>query len=205
VAAYDLAELSQDLLAVIAAMDAGPVHVVGHSFGGLSARAAAIEDPTAFLTLTLLCSGPGPIGGAEAVRARQLEAALQQYDLPDIWVVIGSLAEANGEYDGVPPAIRAFLRRRFLSNAAAGMLAMVRQLLDTPDRTDELAKTGVPLLVAYGKDDYVWLPAEQSATAARLGARDEVIRGAGHSPAVQEPLATASLLDGFWRASASPE
>jgi len=52
--------------------------------------------------------------------------------------------------------------------------------------------------VAYGEDDYVWSPAEQSCMAERLGARSEVIRGAAHSPAVEQPTATAALLAEFW-------
>jgi pimeloyl-ACP methyl ester carboxylesterase len=198
VAAYRLDELAQDLLAVAGRLSDGPVHLVGHSFGGLAVRAAVLSDPDTVRSVTLLSSGPGPISGHEAERARLLEAALQQYDLAYIWQIVDATARTDHEYDGVAPEVREFLRRRFLANAKSALLAMVRTLLDTPDRTDELAKTGLPLLVAYGEGDYVWTPAEQSRMARRLGARDEVIRGARHSPAAERPHAAAALLTRFW-------
>jgi pimeloyl-ACP methyl ester carboxylesterase len=198
VAAYALDELGLDLLAVAGRLGDGPVHLVGHSFGGLAVRTAALGDPDAVRSVTLLCSGPGPISGHEAEKARLLEAALQQYDLADIWLIIEAAAETDHQYDGVAPEVRDFLRRRFVGNAKAALLGMARTLLATPDRTEELAKTGLPLLVAYGESDDTWSPAEQSRMAGRLGARDEVIRGAGHSPAVEQPHATAALLTEFW-------
>jgi len=198
VAAYGLDELGRDLIAVARQLGDGPVHLVGHSFGGLAVRAAVLSDPDSVRSVTLLCSGPGPVSGPEAEKVRLLEAALQQYDLAEIWQIMDATARTEHRYDGVAPEVREFLRRRFVGNAKPGLLGMARALLDTPDRTEELAKTGLPLLVAYGESDDTWTPAEQSRMAERLDARDEVIRGAGHSPAVEQPLATAALLTDFW-------
>jgi pimeloyl-ACP methyl ester carboxylesterase len=119
-------------------------------------------------------------------------------ELSDIWEIIERLGEAS-QAPTLPPEVRAFVRRRFLANAKAGLLGMVRQLLATPDRTDELGGSGVPVLVAYGEADYVWLPAEQATMAERLGAAHEVIPGAAHSPAVEQPERTSAILDAFWR------
>ena len=49
-----------------------------------------------------------------------------------------------------------------------------------------------------GALDDVWDPAEFSALAERLGAVSVEIPGAGHSAAVEEPLAMAEALDAFW-------
>jgi pimeloyl-ACP methyl ester carboxylesterase len=198
VAAYDLTELGLDLLAVAAAENAGPVHLVGHSFGGLVVRAAALARPAAVASVTLLCSGPGPIAGHEAERARTLAFALTTFSLDDIWAYASSTARASGEYDDIDPDVVEFMRRRFTQGSHAGMAGMVAQLLDTPDRTDALARAGLPLLVAYGEDDYIWPPAEQEEMARRLGARHEILRGAAHSPAVERPLETARVLWEFW-------
>ena len=49
-AAYTVAELAGDVLAVARAAAGGtgrPLHLVGHSFGGLVARAAVLADPAA--------------------------------------------------------------------------------------------------------------------------------------------------------------
>ena len=45
--------LADDVLAVLAGL-AGPAHLVGHSFGGLVTRAAALADPSALRSLTLI-------------------------------------------------------------------------------------------------------------------------------------------------------
>jgi pimeloyl-ACP methyl ester carboxylesterase len=197
-AAYELEELALDVLALGAAIADGRPHLVGHSFGGLVARSAALLDPQAVRSVALLCSGPGPVSGQEAEKARLLEAALQRHDLAEIWKIMDGIARASNGYDGVPPEVQEFLRRRFLGSSAAGLLAMVRTALSVADRTEDLAKIGLPLLVAYGEADYTWLPAEQSLMARRLRAAEHVIRGAAHSPAVQQPETTAAVLADFW-------
>src|SRR5258707_8990048 len=62
-AGYELDQLAADIVAAAGAIatDAGRVHLLGHSFGGLVARHAVIGTPAAFLSLTLLGSGPGTI------------------------------------------------------------------------------------------------------------------------------------------------
>lgn len=199
-AAYDLDELGADLLAAADALGDGPVHLVGHSFGGLAVRAATIAAPAQVRSATLLCSGPAGIPEQEAAKAQLLRELLAEVELPEIWAMISAMAEANGERAGVSPEVVDFLGRRFTSSTPTGMSAMAAQLLDTADRTDELAATGVPLLVAYGAEDFIWPPAEQAEMARRLGARHEVITGAAHSPAVERPAQTSALLDDFWQA-----
>lgn len=200
--AYDLAELGADLVAIAEAAGGGPVHLVGHSFGGLVVQAAVLGAPAAVRSATLLCSGPAAIPDPEATKCRMLLDLLAELDLPDIWAFVSSMAEANEEYTGVGSDVVDFMARRFLSSAKAGLTAMGTHLLEARDRCAELAATGVPLLVAYGEDDYIWPPAEQAAMAARLGARHEVIPGAAHSPAVQNPDAFARLMIDFFAAPA---
>lgn len=197
-AAYDLEALGADLIAVVAAAGDGPVHLVGHSFGGLSSRAAAIAAPAAFRSVTLLCSGPGAVPEDEANKARLLLELLTELELPQIWALVSSAAEANGERADVPAEVVEFMGRRFLGSAKAGLAAMGAQLIATADRTCELAATDLPTLVAYGEDDFIWPLAEQDDMARRLGARLEVIRGAAHSPAVQRPAELVAVLTDFW-------
>jgi pimeloyl-ACP methyl ester carboxylesterase len=52
--------------------------------------------------------------------------------------------------------------------------------------------------VLHGADDDVWTPSEQKHMADRLGAACTAIPGAGHSPAVDDPAATATALDAWW-------
>ena len=72
-------------------------------------------------------------------------------------------------------------------------------VVDEPDRVDELAATGLPLLVLTGSGDDAFPLEAQAEMARRLGASYVEVPDAGHSPAVENPAATAAALISFWR------
>src|SRR5271166_2911629 len=76
--AYAAAELAADMLAIADAVakDADGVHLVGHSMGGLIAREAVLHQAAAFLSLTLLGSGPAALGGERAATLTDVVALL---------------------------------------------------------------------------------------------------------------------------------
>jgi pimeloyl-ACP methyl ester carboxylesterase len=191
-ATYGLEALAGDLLEV---MGDEPAHVVGHSFGGLVSRLAAIREPGRFASLTLLDSGPSAIPGERAERVRTLRPVLLDGGKPAVWERMVELS-AGGEPS--PEEIGAFMRARFFASSATGLLVMGDTLLAESDRTEHLRGTGIPLLVAYGEDDDAWPPAVQHEMAHRLGAEHAVIAGARHSPPVEQADATASVLLEFW-------
>ena len=194
--AYTPDALAASLLAVAGQL--GRPHLVGHSFGGLVARAAVIAAPDAARSLVLLDSGPAAIGGDRRARMAALEPVLAAGGLPAVYDALQTMAAADPVWMALPAAHKAFLRRRFLAGSATGLQGMGDALRSEPDRTDELKATGIPLLVAYGEHDDAWAPAVQAQMAARLGAETVVIAGAIHSPAVQQPGPTARALLDFW-------
>jgi pimeloyl-ACP methyl ester carboxylesterase len=198
---YGVAELAGDLLAVGRALRAdvgGPVHLVGHSFGGLVARAAVVTDPTLFASLTLLGSGPSRLTGRRAELLDHLAPLLEAGGVELVHTTMEQLAMTDPRAQAVPEATRRFLATRFLRNAAAGLRGMADAMLTEPDRVTELAAAGVPVLVAHGEADDAWLPSVQADMARRLGARHEVIDGSIHSPAVENPPRTVAVLLDFW-------
>jgi pimeloyl-ACP methyl ester carboxylesterase len=200
-AAYTVAELAGDLLAVAARLreeSPGPLHLVGHSFGGLVARAAVLADPAAVTSLTLLGSGPARLTGHRAELLDHLGPLLESGGVPAVHEAMEQLAMTDPRAQAVPAATRAFLTRRFLRNNAAGLRGMADAMLSEPDRVPKLAATGVPVLVAHGEADDAWTPAAQAEMARRLGARHEVIPGSIHSPAVENPPRTLDVLLDFW-------
>lgn len=198
-AAYGVQALATDLLHALDVVGAPGVHVVGHSFGGLVARAAVIRRPERFASLTLLCSGPAAISGLRAQRIRTLEPLLRRGGLAGVLPAM-ELEWRAARQAGTPSAVVEFLRTRFLTSSAAGLEGMGTALLTEPDRVAELAATGVPVLVAYGEDDDAWPPTVQAQMAARLGAPVEVIAGAAHSPAAEAPAVIAAALLRFFSA-----
>jgi len=207
-------QLASDLVAVaatITADDAGQVHLLGHSFGGLIARQAVLAEPAAFGSLTLLGSGPGTIGGGRAHALRDVLAFLQPAE-GDVGALRGRIIQIwdnqlgpQAQAEGTPQHIIDFLRDRALRSCPVGLAEMARQLLDFPDRTSELAAIGpLPILVSYGENDDAWPPDAQDLMAKQLGAERICIPGAGHSPAVEAPETTASMLTTFWNHAEPP-
>ncbi|MGR7023735.1 alpha/beta fold hydrolase [Geodermatophilus sp. URMC 62] len=199
-AAYSVAELAADVVAVAHLLreETGPVHLLGHSFGGLVARAAVLADPGAFRSLTLLGSGPSRLTGPRADLLAHLGPLLDAGGVPLVHATLEELAMTDPRAQAVPEPTRAFYARRFLATGAAGLRGMADAMTTEPDQVAELAATGVPVLVVHGEADDAWTPAAQADMAARLGARHEVVPAAVHSPAIENPPRTLEVLESFW-------
>jgi len=204
---YALDQLADDIVAVAAAIagDSGGVHLLGHSFGGIVARQAALGAPSAFLSLTLLGSGPAAIGGDRAGALRDLLGYLEPANgdveamRPMIETLWHGQLRPQAEIDGTPPEVIGFLAERARLTCPLGLTVMAGHLLTCPDRTDELAGIDeLPVLVSYGENDDAWPPDVQDLMAKRLGAERVCIPGAAHSPAVEAPETTAAMLTAFW-------
>jgi len=195
-AAYTPDRLAASVLAVAAGLDRPDL--IGHSYGGLVCRAAVIADPDAARSLVLMASGPSAIGGDRKERMAALEPVLAAGGLPAVYDALAVLAAGDPAWVALPAEHKTFLRTRFVAGSPAGLQGMGDALRAEPDRTGELRATGVPTLVLYGEHDDAWSPAVQAEMAARLGTRTVVIAGAIHSPAAQQPEATARALREFW-------
>lgn len=187
-----------------------PLHLVGHSFGGLVAQAVmrrhlkdldAGDTERLFASLTLLASGPAAVPGELQVLAAQFVALLPATPLDTIWEHKESLDRANG---WLPPSpeVHQFLRRRFTSNNPFALQAKAEILVRIHDGVDELSAAaqavGLPILVAYGEDDDRWTPQEQEDMASRLGARRVRWPGIGHSPNAEQPEMCSAALAAYF-------
>ena len=209
---YTSSALASDIIALLRAT--GARHLLGHSYGGLIAREAALAGaPNGITSLTLMSTGPGALTGPRAEELMGmldylgvkdggvLELARLQAGISEIWQ---SYLEPEAAAAGVPGPIVAFLAKRMLGNDPAGLVLMARHLLAAEDRTAELAGLrDLPILVIYGENDNSWSPDTQEAMATRLGARRVCIPGALHSPAVEAPATTAGALTHFWNSAES--
>lgn len=206
---YRVAALAADLAAIADWLPTGeqPIHLLGHSFGGLVAQDFAVGHRDRIGSLTLMSSGPGALTGPRAAVLRAVLASLDADAPGGLAAGIQRLWDAEMEpaavADGVPTDIIGFLRTRMLSSCPTGLTTMATELLACPDRTAEVAELAAPGLVLYGEDDDAWAPAIQDDMAKRLGADRVCIPGAAHSPAVEAPATTAGILTEFWNAAES--
>ena len=193
--AYGMSDFAGDLISIAEAWagTTGRVHLVGHSFGGIVARAAVVKRSDLFASVTLFCSGravydwmntlpildPLPTGPG----ARQ--QVLRTY-FPDM----------NFDEPGVGWA--EFQRIRALDTASENLVGIARILSQLRPDTPALAATGVPVHVLYGDQDEIWPPSWYAEEAADLGARESIIRGGTHSPQLQFPRQWAELASSYW-------
>lgn len=196
---YGLGALAEDVRAQAEALGgegARPLHLVGHSLGGLIARGAVLRavtregTPEPFASLSLIGSGPGRIARWPRWRLRALGAVLPVVGSRAMWRLWHPVAE--------PGDVAAFMRRRFLSHAPRQLVVTGRTLRHEPDRVASLAATGLPIHVLSGETDGAWPVPSLDRMALRLRAHRTVVKGAEHSPNVEQPEATAAALIAFW-------
>ncbi|MFF1680972.1 alpha/beta fold hydrolase [Streptomyces sp. NPDC058256] len=198
--AYAQSELARDVLAQADAVGT-PVHLVGHSLGGQIARAAVLLNPAPFVSLTLIASGPAQISTSQQQRVKLLRDALTVMDMAQVWEAIQAMEPPEdtdtGDLDtGLDD--RADLRRRWLGNSPAQLIATGRQLCTEPDRVAELAAVPLPKHVLSGDEDNTWPLPLLDEMAVRLNARRTVVHGSEHSPNTDQPEQTARALADFW-------
>lgn len=199
---YTLGELARDVLAQAEQVDAAQdrVHLVGHSFGGLVARNAVLLEPDRFRSLTLMSSGPSEISPTQQQRVKLLRDALAVMNMEQVWDAIQALEAPEDAEDDLDAGLddREDLKRRWLSNSPAQLIAAGRQLCEEADRVDELAAAPLPMHVLSGEYDDTWPVSLLDHMAVRLRAHRTVVHGAEHSPNSDRPLETAEALSAFW-------
>ena len=197
---YSPIALGNDLRLAAAALGGG-VHLLGHSFGGLVARAAVLADPDQFRSLVLLDSGPAGIDDGRRERLDLMRPVLAQHGLAAVYQALVQLDASEPGYKPPSEEEARFMRERFLASDPHALIGMAEALIDEPDLVADLAAADLPILVACGADDDVWSPQIQAGMARRLGAPYTVIADAAHSPAVENPTATVATLVEFWRSA----
>ncbi|MFE7121888.1 alpha/beta fold hydrolase [Streptomyces sp. NPDC057654] len=201
-AAYGQDELAADVHAQAAALGDGPVHLLGHSLGGLITRAAVLRDAAPFRSLTIMSSGPAAVSAEQQARTKLLIDALSTRDMESVWQAMRAMDPENPadvpDAATTSAALDEFLHRRWLDTEAAQLIGTGRQLLGEPDRVAELAAVALPKHVVSGAVDYAWPVPLMDAMAERLSAHRTVIEGAEHSPNAERPEETAAALAAFW-------
>ncbi|GHF77501.1 pimeloyl-ACP methyl ester carboxylesterase [Amycolatopsis bartoniae] len=180
-----------------------PVLLLGHSYGGLVARAAVLAGaPVA--GLTLMDTGPSALPEGHRRTALALgEPLLRRHGIEAAYRI---REEMNAQFPGwlaLPEELREFYRHRFVSSSPQALLGMADGLRYEPDLVATLAEAlrerTVPALVVAGEGDDAWSVPSQRDMAQRLGVPFETVPHAAHSPNTENPQGLLDVLLPTWR------
>ncbi|WP_433801923.1 alpha/beta fold hydrolase [Actinomycetospora sp. CA-084318] len=180
--------------------DAGrTVLLLGHSYGGLVARAAVLSGAPV-RGLTLMDTGPGELPmGPRRTRLDVLEPVLRRRGLD----AVVALREEAGDWEAAGPAVASFLKERLQRSSPVALLGMGDALRSEPDRVPELVAAlrgrRLSTLVVCGMHDDAWPVTTQRTMADRLEAEFAAVPGSAHSPNVENPDGLLDVLVPTWR------
>jgi len=196
---YDMDTLTDDAIAVISALDAGPVHYVGLSMGGFVGQRLAARHGSLLRSLTLLDTSADPEPRSTMVQDIVMAGVYSLVGMrPLVPFVVPIMFGPTFRKDPAnKPAIADFLDGIGRTERNGLRRAVVSVALRKPVY-DEIDKISVPTLVIVGADDAATKPDKARRIAARIpGARLEIVPDSGHSSTVEQPAAVTALLTSF--------
>lgn len=187
---YDLDDLVDDVLAVLARHDVRQAHLVGLSLGGMIAMRLAARAPEHVLTLTVLCTSAllGP-ASAWAQRAQLVRTSGTQAIASSVvsrWLTPAQL--------GADPAQTQWLQAMIAATPAEGY-ASCCAAIETMDLRADLGRIIAPTLVIAGAEDPATPPEHLEQIAAGIaGSQLIVLPHAAHLANVAQPAAVNAAL-----------
>jgi len=177
-----------------------PIHILGHSFGGLVSQVAVSKSIKSFASITLMCSGPGALPRDRWGGLPRLVKATDKYKMSTIWF-LKTVAEKMVGYRKFSRKVRKWRRQRWIKTNPFSIKSMGNLLMHTEPISEKLIKTfeinRIPVLVLTGEKDDIWPLDVQQNMAQMLNGKYIEIFGAGHSPAREMPNETAIEIDTF--------
>jgi pimeloyl-ACP methyl ester carboxylesterase len=190
---YAIADIADDLAALLDRLAISRATVLGMSMGGYAALAFAARHRER-LSALVLADTRAAADSAE-VRAGRAAALATLADAGPAAYLAASLPRLLSPH--APPALVSHVRGR-AETRAASLRAGIEALRDRPDRSAELGAIACPTLVVCGTEDQVTPAAEMKQIAAAIaGARFVPIAGAGHLSHVEAPGAFLHAVTAF--------
>lgn len=189
--------LADVVAATLRALGVERCTLVGHSMGGYVALAFCERHPETLDGLVLLSSTPDP-DSEEKKANRQREIALVQSGKKE---ALARVAPAAGFAEENRTQMRDAiedLTEQVCITEDEGIVALLRGMIDRPDRNEMLRQSPVPQLFLFGcKDAYIPLAQAEALAAAHPQAKVVWLAHSGHMGFVEEPAATAKAILDF--------
>lgn len=197
--AYDIDTLTDDAIALIEHLNAGPVHFVGLSMGGFVGLRVALKRPDLLASLALLNTSAEPEPAAHRWRNGLLRIAARCFGIAAVsgWLMplmFGAAVRA----DPTRAAELAGYRARINAHDLSAILKAVDAVLTRAGLSAQLPQIATPTLIIAGDQDRATPPATSEAMRAALpNARLTVLADTGHSSTLESPAAVNAALADF--------
>ncbi len=195
---YDIPAQARRVGAALDRLGVNRVTAIGHSTGGAIVTALAERRPDLVAALALIGIGPDveariPQGLASRLLLAPLTGRL-------VWLLKtqATVRKAASSAFSRPITIPDVLVEGTMGmtyRAVAGTGRAVMDYLGERSLPARLTAIGLPVLVIFGAEDHRWR--SSSVTAYRDVARVEVLPGIGHTPMMEDPQTTGTLLLDF--------
>ncbi len=185
---YSIADMADDLAALMDGLSIEKAALAGHSMGGYVALAFAKKYPQRVSGLALVASQ----AAADAPERKEWRYKTA-HDVAEKGVAV--VAEAMTPKLSTDARIRAFVKELILKQGSAGVIGALKATAEREDSTPILASFVFPVVLIHGDADAL-IPLEkmQEIKAALPDAQMTILPGAGHMPMLEFPRETAEAL-----------
>jgi pimeloyl-ACP methyl ester carboxylesterase len=203
-AAYTLAQIADDLDALMSALGWDNATVLGHSLGGMVVQLFVLAHPERVSALVLMDTSykiPDHID-PDMVAAGQ---AVVRDGGTELLVEIGRRSTEPSALDTQPyidlckadPAHKAWSDYKTLNTTGPAWAGLAGDVAVQADRLEQLRAVSVPTLVICGEEDFGFLKQSIAMSETIPNAQLAVIPGGGHSPQFEAPAAWWAAFRGF--------
>jgi 3-oxoadipate enol-lactonase len=190
-----MAELADDAARLLRELDSGPVVWVGLSIGGMVGQELALRHPSLVRALVLANTTSSYPEAARAVWEQRI-ATVQEHGIEAIADAVMERYFTDG-FRAAHGAIVARFRQRLVTTDAPGYVSCCNAV-GKVDTTARLGAIAAPTLVIAGElDQGTPVSMAQQLAAGIPGAQLEVLAGASHLSAIEQPKAFAAAIQGF--------
>jgi pimeloyl-ACP methyl ester carboxylesterase len=194
---YAVSGFVADAIALLEALTLGPVHLGGHSLGGIVAQRVAESRPDLVKSLALISTARTAHGNAALLDAAPLLAALDSAVPP----ALAREFQASTSFTTLP----ADIFQTYLDETAKVSLDVWQRALHglVADNHDTSHPPQHPTLIIWGaKDGLFTITDQHTLRAAYPNATWLTLPETGHAPNWERPEQTAQALLAFWAAHA---
>ncbi len=192
---YTMAQMTEDCIALLRALNTGPAHIVGLSLGGMLAFEIALRAPDLYKTMTIVNSGPEVPAGTRKQQLILLKNYIQRVLIVRL-LGMRAMGKALSERLFIKPE-QAELRRvfveRWAENDPHAYLAALRAIGGW-SVLDQVHRILCPTLVLAADGDYTSVAFKESYVSRMPRAELVIIPDSRHMTPIERPVALNEAL-----------